>query len=58
MCFIHSRGVIHRDLKHANILIDSLQRAKIGDLSSALFVDADGWYRDPLLHGARDVRGL
>jgi serine/threonine protein kinase len=40
MRFIHSRRVIHRYLKPANILIDAWGLAKIGDLGSAQFLDA------------------
>jgi serine/threonine protein kinase len=39
MKFIHSRGVIHIDLKPANILLDERGHPKIGDLGSSRFCD-------------------
>jgi serine/threonine protein kinase len=40
MQFIHSRGVIQRDLKLANSLLDERRRPKIGDLRSSRFCDS------------------
>ncbi|CAI5988233.1 unnamed protein product [Closterium sp. NIES-65] len=35
MSFLHGRGVIHRDLKSANVLLDSAGRAVVGDFGVA-----------------------
>jgi len=40
--YAHQRGVIHRDLKPTNILVDSEGRAKILDFSLARIMDSDG----------------
>jgi serine/threonine protein kinase len=40
--FIHSRGMIHRDIKLANILIDEFGYCGIGDLGSSIFVEKEG----------------
>ena len=34
--YIHNKGYLHRDLKPANILLDKLNRAKIGDFGFAI----------------------
>jgi serine/threonine protein kinase len=39
MTVIRSRGVIHRDLKPVNILLDERGHLKIGDLGSSRFCD-------------------
>eukprot|EP00466_Bigelowiella_natans_P011186 jgi/Bigna1/61118/fgenesh1_kg.18_\ len=37
MQFVHSKGLIHRDLKLANIMLTLTDQAKIGDFGTALF---------------------
>ncbi|KAK6121231.1 hypothetical protein DH2020_045005 [Rehmannia glutinosa] len=62
----HSRGVLHRDIKGSNLLIDNHGNLKIGDFGLATFFRANQkqpltsrvvtlWYRPPeLLLGATD----
>lgn len=64
----HSRGVLHRDIKGSNLLIDNNGTLKIGDFGLATFYRANQvqpltsrvvtlWYRPPeLLLGATNYR--
>jgi serine/threonine protein kinase len=42
MRYLHSRGIIHRDLKRANVLLDWDWIVRIGDFSSCLLADEYG----------------
>lgn len=62
----HNRGVLHRDIKGSNLLIDDGGVLRIGDFGLATFFDASKrqqmtnrvvtlWYRAPeLLHGVME----
>ena len=40
--YVHGRGVLHRDVKPSNILVDSAGNAKLLDFGTARLVDASG----------------
>lgn len=41
LAYLHSRGIIHRDIKCSNILVDAIGRVKITDFSSCIKVSGD-----------------
>ncbi|CAD26006.1 CELL DIVISION CONTROL PROTEIN 2 HOMOLOG (CDC2-LIKE CELL CYCLE PROTEIN KINASE) [Encephalitozoon cuniculi GB-M1] len=56
VCYIHSKGIMHRDLKSANILLDQKLNASIADFGMARYTTKTGaytpgmvtlWYRAP-----------
>jgi len=42
LIYVHGRGVIHRDLKTSNILVDAAGNAKLLDFGTARLADASG----------------
>lgn len=42
LIYVHGRGVMHRDLKASNILVDAAGNAKLLDFGTARFLDASG----------------
>lgn len=41
--WLHDNGILHRDIKLANALVDHTGRVKVGDLGSAVFLEESEW---------------
>jgi hypothetical protein len=61
MKLIHWRGIVYRDLKPANILIDDLGRIRIGDFGSSKFIEGavhlSGNYQGTIQYQAPELYG-
>ena len=51
MCFLHASGVLHRDLKSANILVDGASRPKICDFGLSQEEQSSASMAEPSAHG-------
>lgn len=57
LAYLHERGVVHGDIKPANILFDSYGKVHIGDFGSAHLVKRDPEHRMPLcVENGTDLR--
>jgi serine/threonine protein kinase len=61
MEFIHSQGMVYRDLKYANILLDAVGRIRLGDFGSTKFIKGaiplSGNYQGTIQYQAPEIYG-
>ncbi|ELR19857.1 Serine/threonineprotein kinase [Acanthamoeba castellanii str. Neff] len=53
MHFLHSSGIVHRDLKSLNLLLDAKWNVKVSDFGLTKFKEDIGHHKG----GARDIGG-
>jgi serine/threonine protein kinase len=51
MHFLHSSGIVHRDLKSLNLLLDNKWNVKVGDFGLTAFKDSIGKGSDNVAQG-------
>ncbi len=45
---MHAKGFVHKDIKPDNVLVDSENNAKLGDMGIALYDFGKGYFRGQL----------